>query len=158
MESVLKIFDMTPIDLYMILVVGALFIFLWKTLDSVLFAPYLKLIAAREQATIGVEEEAQKAYVKAEVGIKDYEAKVAETRRAAIAKKLVVIEEAKKKADTIINSAKEEAAKMTSDAKSKLWNEAESSRRLVLSQADSLAAEMVAKLKVAPVPVKGNLN
>ncbi len=158
MEAALKIFDMTPTDLYMILVVGALFIVLWQILDKVLFAPYLNLIAAREQATIGVEEEAQKTYVKAEVGIRDYETKVAEARKIAMQKKMVVIDDAKKKADSIVNAAKEQAANITAEAKSKLWSEAESSRRSVMAQADALAVEMVAKLKTAPAPIKGNIN
>jgi F-type H+-transporting ATPase subunit b len=157
-EAALKIFDMTPTDLYMILVVGALFIVLWQILDKILFSPYLNLIAAREQATVGVEEEAQKTYVKAEVGIRDYESKVAEARKSAMQKKMTVIDDAKKKADEIINSAKEQAANITAEAKSKLWNEAEDSRRAVIAQADTLAGEMVAKLKSAPAALKGNTN
>lgn len=158
MEAALKIFDMTPTDLYMILVVGALFIVLWQILDKVLFGPYLNLIAAREQATIGVEEEAQRTYVKAEVGIRDYETKVAEARKVAMQKKMAVIDDTKKQVDSILNAAKEQAANITAEAKSKLWSEAESSRRSVLAQAHSLAGEMVAKLKTAPAPLKGDIN
>lgn len=158
MEGVLKIFDMTPVDLYMILVVGVLFIVLWQILDKVLFAPYLNLIDAREQATVGVEEEAQKTYVKAEVGSRDYETKVAEARKNAVQKKMVVIDDAKKRADSILATAKDQAAKITADSKAKVWAEAESSRREALSQADSLASEMVAKLKVAPMPLQKTLN
>ncbi len=158
MEGILKIFDMTPIDLNMILVVGVLFIVLWQALDKVLFTPYLNLIDAREQATVGVEEEAQKAYVKAEVGSRDYDAKVAEARKNAILKKTLVLEDAKKRADSILATAKEQAAKITADSKAMVWAEAESSRKEALSQADTLASEMVAKLKVAPMPLQKNLN
>ena len=158
MEGILKIFDITPIDLNMIIAVGVLFVILWQVLDKSLFAPYLNLIDAREQATIGVEEEAQKAYVKAEVGSRDYEAKVAEARKNAMQKKLVAMDDAKKRAEAILNTAKEQAAQITAESKAKVWADAESSRREALSQAEGLAVDMVAKLKVAPTPLQKTLN
>lgn len=158
MEGVLKIFDMTPVDLYMILVVGVGFIILWQILSAVLFNPFLELTAAREQATIGVEEEAQLNYVKAEVGSREYEAKVSEARKIAYQKKIALIDEAKKKSDDILNAAKEEAANITAQAKASLANEAEGSRKQVMSQVEALAADMVAKLKTAPTSLKSSIN
>ncbi len=158
MEALLKTFDLTPVDGYMILVVAVLFVLLWRTLDRVLFTPYLNLIDAREQATVGVEAEAQKAYVKAEVGAQEYEGKIGEARRIAMEKKLVVLDSAKKEADSIVEAAENQAEKIILAAREQTKRDAEAAKKSAFVTAEALAVEMTAKLRTPPTVVETSLN
>lgn len=151
MEEALKVFDLTMIDAYMIGVVSILFVFFWRAMERVLFKPYLKLIEAREKATVGAEEEATAAYTQAEVGEREYDAKILEARRSAMEKKLAVLAKAKIEADKIAHDATAESEKILAAARGEIRAEADTARTQLNDQAQSLANDLVAKLKQPPL-------
>ena len=53
--TILKNFDLVPLDVVMIAVWAALFVLLWQLLARFFFAPFLALTEAREAATTGAE-------------------------------------------------------------------------------------------------------
>jgi len=157
-EALLKTFDLTVVDGYMILVVAVLFVILWKALEKTLFIPYIRLIEARERATVGVEEEANAAYSKAEVGERDYLLKIADARKIAMEKKLAIVAKAKGEAAKIADDATKEAERILLSARAEIKKDAEAARKATLLNAEELANDLVSKLKQPPAIVESVLN
>ena len=142
MEALLKTFDLTLVDGYMIPVVSVLFVFLWRSLSKELFFPYLALIEAREQATLGAEKEAQEAQDRARNSREEYERKLGEARRAAIEQKLSLVHQARLEADRIRKKAEEEAQSYLLAVRKEIAREVEEAKK----NAPRLAQELVADL------------
>lgn len=158
MEAILKTFDLTLIDGYLI-PVGALFFYiLWKLLGKSLFMPYLALIEAREKATVGAEEDARDAENKINMHEEEYGFKISEARSQSVEKKLARIQQARVEAGRIISEAERKAEEQILKTRENLNVELEKARTNVFAEAENLAEELSIKLLTPPVVASATLN
>ncbi|MBX7142947.1 MAG: hypothetical protein K1X79_00700 [Oligoflexia bacterium] len=147
MESLLKNFDLVPLDALMILVSAVLFVILWRTLAQVLFNPYIRLIEARERATVGATEGAQSDRQKAEAVTQQYEQQLLNARIAAMQGKLAVVDNAKAQAAQVIEKAEGQAQEDVRSVRWQIANQRESIKTKSLSQVQTLADLIIARVK-----------
>jgi len=146
LEAVLAVFTLTPIDLYMILICAVLFVGFWKLADKVIFAPFLQLHEAREEATHGASESATTQTAEAEKLTLEYESELTETRVEAMQKKLALLKEARDKAQEIISAAENDARLFLQRERQGLKDQQADLLRQLSGDVDTLAASIVERL------------
>ncbi len=117
MESILKIFDLTPTDLYWIISLCVLFLVVIPFLRSFIFTPLLAELEKREANTVGALAEAQRLRAAA--------AQISEEVETTLLKDRSVI---LKERDSIIAKAQGEAQAIISQAEAKIAAEFEKSQ------------------------------
>lgn len=147
MESFLKNFDLVPLDLAMILVCALLFVCLWRALGAVLFNPYIRLIEARERATIGATEGANSDRQKAENLMQQYEQQLMNARIAAVQAKLAVVDNAKAQAGQIIEKAEAKAQEEVRSVRWELASQKDSIKSKSLAQVQALADVILTRVR-----------
>jgi F0F1-type ATP synthase membrane subunit b/b' len=145
-EQILKSFSLTPTDVMIIPIAALLFVVLWKTLESVLFLPFLKLLEAREQATIGNEAQAVADLNQVEELQRSYEQQLQEIRIRALEQKYRSLESTKQEVEKL--AASEEAALLESSSRlrSDLDVASKNARAALVSDAQELADQIVSKV------------
>lgn len=145
-NSLLKTFNLTPLDAQMIPFGIVFFVAFWQVLKALLWKPYLALIEAREQATVGSENLAIKLTQDAAQAQARYEDEVLRARVAAMEKKLQLLSEAKKGADQITEKAEAEAQEQIRNARWETAHAVDKIRADLPKEAEKLAGEMIARV------------
>jgi len=138
LENVFKTFQLSTKDVYMIYCCAVCFTALWIALDRVFFQSYLKLLEAREAATLGAADAALKLEREAMQLTEEYETKISEARRQAAAAKTKSIVTAKADAGRIIQEAQAQARTMLAEARAKHSQEL----KRLLSESSSKVSEL----------------
>ena len=148
MESILKNFDLVPLDALMIIVCALLFVVFWKALTVSLWQPYMNLIEARESATIGAQDGASTSRQQAVDLLNKFEENIGSARISAMEKKLSMLEKAKKEAHTIIEKAEGEAAESVRAVRWQIENSREEVQRRANQEIDGLARSIAERVRV----------
>ncbi|RMG44104.1 MAG: hypothetical protein D6719_02435 [Candidatus Dadabacteria bacterium] len=149
-SGLLKSLDLTNRDITMIAIDGCVFVIFWGLMEHFVFAPYLRLTAARDAATSGAEDQADDLLAEAEKLLAEYSNQVNAVRVEAVRRKLSLLEQAKKEADKIIQEAGRQAQQELVEARAKLAEKIESLRKEALSSADEMVETAVSKIKRPP--------
>jgi len=155
MEDVFAIFDITPFDGVMILFGALFFVAIWKSLQIVLFDPYVKLVEERERATSGAQDHAAKEIGEANELNQQYERLVIEGRIAALEVKIKELDRAKLEAAEVIRQAENTASVYLEKERRTTDKDLEELRREVMSQSSAMVSMILEKVK-APGGVTGN--
>lgn len=158
MEATLKLLDLVPFDVVMIVVCALLFLCFWRVMEKHFFTPYLNLLEARETATLGAEESAISGMKQAEILKSEYENKIMQVRVAAIEKKLSTLDLAKKQAATILEDAEGEAQEQVRNVRWDLANKMTQLRQQAQSQVGSMADLICSKAKKPASTVRQNVK
>jgi F0F1-type ATP synthase membrane subunit b/b' len=156
MEAFLKNFDLVPLDVLMALVDALLFVVLWKLLQRTLFDPYLKLIEAREAATVKAEEQAASLTEKSDILSLEYERQLTEVRVAALKEKLKALDQAKAQASKVIEQAETKAQEHIRSVRLEIDKEVRDLKSSAEAEVQSIAALLAERVqKVASSPATG---
>ena len=131
----------------MIFVGTILFVLLWRGLGKWVFAPYIDLVEARERATSGAKENAKQLKSDAERITQEYEKRLFEARMEGTKEKLVILDNAKKQASTLIHKAEDEANKLTEDGKGVVTGQATQARGQAMADVEKLAQSLVENIR-----------
>lgn len=145
-EKILQILDLTVADVQMIALGTVIFYIFLKYLDRSLFAPYMKLVDAREASTVGASEAAGKITRDAEIATAKYEEQLAAARKAAMHNKSVKVAEARAAADQIVHSAEGEAEEFVRAAKLEGAKHIETNRAVIQAEAQNLSSLIVDRI------------
>jgi len=147
MENVFAMFDITPFDGVMILVGAVFFVVIWKSLQKVLFDPYLKLVEEREQATSGAKDYAAREVAEAKELTQEYERRIMEGRIAALEEKIKELDRAKQEAAKIISQAENEASTYLDNERRITEESMNALKSEVMKEASAMVAMIVDKVK-----------
>jgi F-type H+-transporting ATPase subunit b len=142
MEAFLKNFDLVPQDLRMILLGAVLFVVLWKLLQAVLFAPYIKLLEAREAASTGAQATAQRNNADAQETLAKYNEELTAARVAFMGARNEAIERAREQADQIVGKAEHEVRQTIEAAHKEVSRDLEAVAEVVQREAEQLGNTM----------------
>ena len=123
-----------------------LFLILWAILSKVLFHPYLSLLDERERKTAGALREAGELEREGERLRVEYEEKIAQAQAAGYAAKEVILKEANGQREKLVAQAREEAAHLLERARGEVQAQMEKERQLAVTEAETIAREMVSKI------------
>ena len=154
MADLLKLFDLVPRDVPMILICAILFVALWKVLGRVLFDPYLNLIEAREAATQGAQGLSHDKLKQADTLLEEYNSKLSDHRQRLIQDKLSKTLAAKAEADKLIHKTEDEARAKLSATKEEIKQQEIRARQDLNQQAAALAEIIVRKLKTPTTDIE----
>ena len=146
MTDILAIFDLTPIDGWMILVSIGVFGLFLRWWQEKIFKPFLALFEAREKATVGSTEEADSLLEKATNDLKEFDQKLHQSHVDALQKKYALVDEAKKEAVSIVKKAEDESNKLVSEARTEIAAELTRARSELSSVVEELASDIVNKV------------
>jgi F0F1-type ATP synthase membrane subunit b/b' len=140
-------FDLQMIDVFMIFASAILFIGFWQLVSNRVFNPFLRLIAAREAATVGALLAADKIEHQALELHRSTEARILEARIAAMELKLAELNRAKQAAATIIEKAEHVAQESVRQVRWDLMTNLDANRKDVMREAEILAESLIAKIE-----------
>lgn len=146
MESLLKLFSLTPQDVQMIPVGALFFVVLWWLLARVVFKPYLALIEAREAATTGAVDTSREILARAAEIRASCGQRLGAERLDAVKRKLVAIGEAKKNATAVTEEAERQAQATLKQGRVEIARDIEAVRSESMRDADALADMIVEKV------------
>ena len=133
-------------DILMITIGVVFFTMLWSIAERVFFAPYIKLIELREQATVGADDIAAGKESEALKLNDQYETKILEARTAGVRLKEKLSGEAKKEANCLVEGAQGEAEQITSKAKREIEQRVRELAAGSKQEAEALAGIMVERI------------
>lgn len=142
----LKTFDLTPQDGRMILIGTVVFFLFWRIADVLIFRPFLALYEEREALTTGASHSSRDLLEKAAVIRARTEEQVNTARLSAVARKLEVLSAAKQEAAKVTEAAETEVQEAVRKARWEREQNLSQTRERVLSEAETLAREVVGKL------------
>lgn len=111
-----------------------------------LFRPYLKMRDEREAGMEGARKEAQNLSAEADAKLEDYERRLAQARTRAQEERRKIRAEASEHMGRVTDEARSNAQAAIDAADKKVKSETAKAREELLPKADTLAADMVAKL------------
>lgn len=136
---------------YSILYQVILFLILWLLLDRLLFRPYLALLERRERQTLGVREETRALIHEGERLKAQYEEATAQAEARGGAAKDVILAEARRQCESILNLAREHANRALAERRQEIQSQMQQAQRLAQAEAATIAQEMVRKILGRPV-------
>ena len=143
-------FDLQRIEIQLIPVGAILFFLFWKLMDKKVFSPFLALVEAREKATAGSLVDADKIYKQATDVAEKTEAEILQARKDAVKIKNEKILEAKIKVDNSIKDFEQEMLTRLLESRNHLELEVDKINQDLNSSQETLANEIVEKIKVGP--------
>ena len=147
MENFLKNFDLTVLDAQMILVWGVLFVIFWQLMARTVFRPFITVVEARDAATTGASEGAQKIVQEAEALKLKAEDTIAEVRVNAMKEKLSELAKARAQAQQIVEEAEHKAQAQIAKSRLELSDKLSKLRGELESEANEMAKAIVSKVK-----------
>ena len=146
--------DLSPKDLVMIPVGGAVFIVFWLMMDKALFRPFVTLSATREELTQGAEVSAATAKEQTAQLEAEYEEKLTDARVKGMQEKAKILGVARKEAQTALDEASSKSIDDIAAAREGIAKEGEALKEQLLNQSDELISAVVEKVTSSPEPVK----
>lgn len=143
MEEILKVFTLKPIDAQMIVVSAILFVVFWRLLNIALFQPYFRVVEEREARTSGAMHQADEDLKNAVALEALYSEKIDAARVEGMKLKLQLLDEAKKEANKILESAHQEAEIIKARGKEALKDTTEKLLESFPAQVDKISADIV---------------
>ena len=150
MNEILKMFDLTPLDLKMIAVWAVAFVVLWKLMGRFFILPYMRLVEAREAATIAARETAVELTRSADELQLEYDRRISSERGRFLQQKQESLDRVKAEADSILESAERDSRQYRDAFRGELQRELQDLKSAAASQTGSVAAMLVEKLKKIP--------
>ena len=147
MEEVLKYFDLVPADVWMILVGMVLFVALLKGLSSSIFAPYLNLVDAREDATLGAGKRARDNCEQADSLMREFELQIGQERQSALKARAQIVSDSKNEASRVVATAEQQAREQSQQVAREVQVQLEALRRTALDQAQQLGDLMAERTR-----------
>ena len=145
MNEILATFDLTPYDGKMILVSIVVFSLFIKWWAEKIFKPFLALFEAREQATVGSTEEADKLAHSATQSLAEFDQKVHDAHVKVLQEKYKVVDDAKSEASSVLKKAEDQSNKILLDARTEVEGDLSKARGELSSVVDELSKEIVQK-------------
>ena len=145
----LKFFDLTATDVKTISVVAILFHIFWRVTGPVLWEPYLSLITAREQATVGAQEHARGNRERAGKLTEEFESKMLAARVEAMKEKLEFVSRSKKEAAKIVAEAEKKAAEKLAAGRSEMMSRVTRVREDLFRDLDGTARALAERIKTS---------
>lgn len=150
MEKILKTFDLTVLDLQMIIVWALVFVVLWRSLSRFFVRPYLKLVEAREAATVAARETAAELNKAADELKEEYDRRLSAERARFQQHKQEALDRAKAEADSIVETAERESRHYRDTFRTELKSGLEELKVQSAAQIGAIAALLVEKLRKIP--------
>jgi F-type H+-transporting ATPase subunit b len=122
-----------------------LFVVLWLLLDRILFRPYLKLLADREQKTTGAQQDSSELEHEGARLRAEYEERIAQARSTGYATREEILQSARLEREKILAEAREEAARILENVRREIATVVDRERQVAAAEAAVLAAEMAGK-------------
>lgn len=136
----------------------AIFFASWLVLHALVFKPYLALLKARRDKTVGLSEKAAKAKVRAAQLQAEYDAFMKSERKKVVE----WTDEARKKVNeeerAIVSAARDEVGKELQTLRTKVQADAEKARRELLPQIGEYSSHIVSKLVGYAVKVPSTME
>jgi F0F1-type ATP synthase membrane subunit b/b' len=123
-----------------------LFVFMYILLRYVLFAPYLRMRAARDRGIAGARTEAHEMEEKARAIVTDYDAKLGRAKQRGADERARVRSEAAARERSILGVARDEVGKALDEARAKIAGDATTARAQLEAQSLALARTMAKKI------------
>lgn len=142
-----KTFDLTISDVRMILVFTVIFPLILLALQSTIFKPFLRLIEAREAATVGAAQTIQQLRQKHEELRQQVESKLAATRLSALQKKAERLKAAREEANQKILVAENTAKAAVLAEREKIEANFKELKESLSVQSSAIAECLVEKIK-----------
>lgn len=142
----LKVFDLTPQDGQMIVIGAVVFFLFWRIVAALVFKPFLALYEEREALTSGAAESSKHLLDEASAINARSEELVHNARVAAMSDKIQALTAAKKEAAKTAELAESEVQEMVRNARWEREQNTAQTRQKVLSDAETLAKDVVSKL------------
>lgn len=146
-STVFKTFDLTISDVRMILLFTLVFPIILKSLQNSIFKPFLRLIEAREAATLGAAQMIQDLRQQHEDLRQQLESKLAATRLTALQKKGERLKETRQQASQKVLAAENSAKATVSAEREKIKLEFQTLQEGLVAQNSSLAEALVEKIR-----------
>ncbi len=147
-ESILKTFDLTQLDVLMIPIGVILFVAFWKILTKSFLIPYMGLIEAREKATTGVDAAAKEQIEKSERIKIEYEQKIFDVRVEAMSNRNQVVSAAKAEAQKIVEKSEAQAQEHLRSVRWEIAKKLQNIKENLNQEADKIVSEIVAKVGI----------
>lgn len=148
MVEILKIFDLTPHDAMMIALWALAFLLLWRTLTDLCWQPLLRLLEAREAATVGAGARVAKLNADAEELSRSFDNEILKARIEGVKIKSAIVQEAKQSAQAKISAAEEAANLAGKNAATQLRNQAQTIENELESQIFALSEQALVKMGI----------
>jgi len=148
MDAILKNFSLLPADVPMIFIGMILFFLFCHLFGRKVVAPYIQLLEAREAASEGALYEAAADRRVADELRRAFEAKILETRTAATAEKLKILDAAKKDGARLIENAEIQARQILDSERAALSRAREEARREARNLEEGLVDLLLKKLEI----------
>ncbi len=146
-SAVFKTFDLTISDVRMILLFTLVFPVILKSLQNSIFKPFLRLIEAREAATLGAAQMIQDLRQQHDDLRQQLESKLAATRLTALQKKGERLKEVRQQASQKVLAAENSAKATVSAEREKIKLEFQTLQEGLVAQNSSLAEALVEKIR-----------
>lgn len=149
METLLKTFDLDPLDAPMIIVGAFLFLIFCKLFAKHVVQPFLQLVEARESAYSGRLEEAA-ADIKAAAELqKEFNAKISLSRTKGLTEKKKVLETAKSDAAKLIENAEAQAHQTLDSERAALKQALQEARKALHAQEADMVSLVMQKFELS---------
>lgn len=145
-DDVLKLLDLTPLDLQMIPLGALLFVLVWRGLTRYFLTPYLRLLEAREQSIHGAQDAAVAIEEQARAVRIQYETQLLNVRSAAMQAKNERLAVAKKEAQQIVDQAQAGAQERLKTLRAEIAQRITALRNQSESEAEMLANSVVERV------------
>lgn len=150
MEETLKVFDLTPHDLNMILLSALVFALILPLIGKFLLSPLLKLVETREHALVGARKEANTYNKNSGDVLADYEKRMLEKRIEFARDKLEQLKGTREMVAKLVEQAEKDAEQFTAKYRAELAEQAARVRKDLGQEAQIIANTLVDKFKQAP--------
>lgn len=150
MVETLKIFDLTPYDLNMILLSTVFFAVALSLIGKFLLSPLLVLVEAREKSLVGARAEAAGFDKKSAEIAADYEKRLLDKRIEFAREKIEQLKTSREQASNLIERAEKDAEQFTSKYRAELNEQAARLRKELSQEAQKIAGVLVEKFRQPP--------
>jgi F-type H+-transporting ATPase subunit b len=129
-----------------VLVQFGLFLVMLVLLNQLLFKPYLRLRAKRQEGIEGARAEAERMTAEADAKLGDYETSLAQARNRASEESRKIRGEAAAHEREVTSAARAKAAAALEEAQGRVRTETEAARATLMPQAEAIAKQITSKL------------
>jgi F0F1-type ATP synthase membrane subunit b/b' len=149
MAELLKTFDLTTQDATMILVWAGFFLVFWQILSTLCWTPLLKLVEAREAATVGASQRVEHLVREREELERTFENEILKARIEGAKVKSAIVSEAKAEAQLAISRAEQAASLAKRNAAEEMASESRKVEQELEREISALSQNALAKMGLA---------
>jgi F0F1-type ATP synthase membrane subunit b/b' len=149
MAELLKTFDLTTQDATMILVWAGFFLVFWQILSTLCWTPLLKLVEAREAATVGASQRVEHLVREREELERTFDNEILKARIEGAKVKSAIVSGAKAEAQLAISRAEQAASLAKRNAAEEMASESRKVEQELEREISALSQNALAKMGLA---------